>query len=235
MNRFIEITQYGIKNITSNEDRVLPLTGIPKIHKSQISPKPTLLTLWIPSSVSQWWFGRFDRRRWWGPGQFYPDATRIDILARWICLKSPGAGSVGKAHWERETSFPNFWPLHEWSLFAVSSPSNSLIIHYIKQAHLIRFVGGVRHIFKVMVSFAVCSGSLVIQRCSLYWVSIGEGRLCWRNYFLSLCIQLQVFTFTFTWNWIILSYDNGDLKLFDLREMKLLWEKNVKHGICSLG
>jgi len=29
-------------------------------------------------------------------------------------------------------------------------------------------------------------------------------------------------------------YDNGDLKLFDLREMKLLWEKNVKHGICSL-
>jgi len=30
------------------------------------------------------------------------------------------------------------------------------------------------------------------------------------------------------------SYDNGDLKLFDLRQMSLLWEKNVKHGICSL-
>lgn len=29
-------------------------------------------------------------------------------------------------------------------------------------------------------------------------------------------------------------YDNGDLKLFDLRTMKLIWEKNVKNGICSI-
>ena len=30
------------------------------------------------------------------------------------------------------------------------------------------------------------------------------------------------------------AYDNGDVKMFDLREMKLLWEKNVKNGVCSL-
>ncbi|XP_064599953.1 dynein axonemal assembly factor 10-like [Liolophura sinensis] len=29
-------------------------------------------------------------------------------------------------------------------------------------------------------------------------------------------------------------YDNGDLKLFDLRTMKLRWETNVKNGICGL-
>jgi len=29
-------------------------------------------------------------------------------------------------------------------------------------------------------------------------------------------------------------YDNGDVKLFDLRQMTLLWEKNVKNGICGL-
>jgi len=29
-------------------------------------------------------------------------------------------------------------------------------------------------------------------------------------------------------------YDNGDLKLFDLRAMALQWETNLKNGICSL-
>jgi len=29
-------------------------------------------------------------------------------------------------------------------------------------------------------------------------------------------------------------YDNGDIKMFDLRQMNVIWEKNVKHGICSL-
>lgn len=29
-------------------------------------------------------------------------------------------------------------------------------------------------------------------------------------------------------------YDNGDLKLFDLRKMELLWETNLKHGISCL-
>lgn len=29
-------------------------------------------------------------------------------------------------------------------------------------------------------------------------------------------------------------YDNGDIKLFDLRTMKLQWETNIKHGICSI-
>lgn len=27
-------------------------------------------------------------------------------------------------------------------------------------------------------------------------------------------------------------YDNGDLKVFDLRQMKVFWEANVNHGIC---
>ncbi|CAG7823816.1 unnamed protein product [Allacma fusca] len=29
-------------------------------------------------------------------------------------------------------------------------------------------------------------------------------------------------------------YDNGDVKMFDLRVMKLLWEKNLKNGVCSI-
>ncbi|XP_069116254.1 dynein axonemal assembly factor 10-like [Argopecten irradians] len=29
-------------------------------------------------------------------------------------------------------------------------------------------------------------------------------------------------------------YDNGDIKLFDLRNMQLRWEKNVKNGVCGL-
>lgn len=29
-------------------------------------------------------------------------------------------------------------------------------------------------------------------------------------------------------------YDNGDIKMFDLRAMKLLWETNLKNGVCGL-
>ncbi|KAJ3172541.1 WD repeat-containing protein 92 [Geranomyces variabilis] len=29
-------------------------------------------------------------------------------------------------------------------------------------------------------------------------------------------------------------YENGDVKMFDLRAMSLLWETNVKNGVCSL-
>nr|VZI34857.1 unnamed protein product [Spirometra erinaceieuropaei] len=29
-------------------------------------------------------------------------------------------------------------------------------------------------------------------------------------------------------------YDNGDIKLFDLRAMKVRWEKNVRNGVCAL-
>ncbi|XP_012929536.1 WD repeat-containing protein 92 isoform X3 [Heterocephalus glaber] len=29
-------------------------------------------------------------------------------------------------------------------------------------------------------------------------------------------------------------YDNGDIKLFDLRKMSLRWETNIKNGVCSL-
>lgn len=29
-------------------------------------------------------------------------------------------------------------------------------------------------------------------------------------------------------------YDNGDLKMFDLRKMTVLWETNLKNGICGL-
>ena len=29
-------------------------------------------------------------------------------------------------------------------------------------------------------------------------------------------------------------YDNGDVKVFDLRNMCLLWETNVKNGVCAM-
>lgn len=33
---------------------------------------------------------------------------------------------------------------------------------------------------------------------------------------------------------IAASFDNGDVKLFDLRRLKVLWETNVNHGICQM-
>lgn len=33
---------------------------------------------------------------------------------------------------------------------------------------------------------------------------------------------------------LVAGYDNGDVKLFDLRTMKVRWETNVKNGVCSL-
>ncbi|VDD76356.1 unnamed protein product [Mesocestoides corti] len=33
---------------------------------------------------------------------------------------------------------------------------------------------------------------------------------------------------------VVAGYDNGDIKLFDLRAMRVRWEKNVKNGVCSI-
>ncbi|XP_033632495.1 WD repeat-containing protein 92-like [Asterias rubens] len=33
---------------------------------------------------------------------------------------------------------------------------------------------------------------------------------------------------------IAAGYDNGDIKLFDLRNMSLRWETNIKNGVCSI-
>lgn len=33
---------------------------------------------------------------------------------------------------------------------------------------------------------------------------------------------------------IIAGYDNGDLKLFDLRQNSLIWDTNLKNGVCSV-
>ena len=29
-------------------------------------------------------------------------------------------------------------------------------------------------------------------------------------------------------------YDNGDVKIFDLKQNQLLWETNLKNGVCGL-
>lgn len=33
---------------------------------------------------------------------------------------------------------------------------------------------------------------------------------------------------------IVAGYDNGDVKMFDLRKSALCWEANLKNGICGL-
>lgn len=33
---------------------------------------------------------------------------------------------------------------------------------------------------------------------------------------------------------VVAGYDNGDIKLFDLRKMSLRWETNVKNGVRRL-
>lgn len=33
---------------------------------------------------------------------------------------------------------------------------------------------------------------------------------------------------------LVAGYDNGDIKLFDLRAMRVRWETNVRNGVCSL-
>lgn len=41
-------------------------------------------------------------------------------------------------------------------------------------------------------------------------------------------------TFNTSERYICAGYDNGDIKLFDLRRMKIQWEANVGHGICHM-
>ncbi|CAI9730376.1 repeat-containing 92 [Octopus vulgaris] len=41
-------------------------------------------------------------------------------------------------------------------------------------------------------------------------------------------------TFTATDRCVCSGYDNGDIKLFDLKTMSLRWETNIKNGVCSL-
>ena len=33
---------------------------------------------------------------------------------------------------------------------------------------------------------------------------------------------------------IAAGFDNGDIKMFDLKNMKLQWSTNVNNGVCSL-
>ena len=33
---------------------------------------------------------------------------------------------------------------------------------------------------------------------------------------------------------IAAGYDNGDVKLFDLRTNSVLWEDNIKNGVCGI-
>lgn len=33
---------------------------------------------------------------------------------------------------------------------------------------------------------------------------------------------------------VVSGYDNGDIKMFDLKAMSLRWESNIKNGVCSL-
>lgn len=33
---------------------------------------------------------------------------------------------------------------------------------------------------------------------------------------------------------VVAGYDNGDLKMFDLRTMSLRWECNLKNGVCDI-
>jgi WD40 repeat protein len=33
---------------------------------------------------------------------------------------------------------------------------------------------------------------------------------------------------------LVAGYENGDVKMFDLRNMSLMWETNVKNGVCAI-
>ncbi|KAK2568689.1 Dynein axonemal assembly factor 10 [Acropora cervicornis] len=33
---------------------------------------------------------------------------------------------------------------------------------------------------------------------------------------------------------VVAGYDNGDIKMFDLKKMAVRWETNVKNGVCGL-
>ncbi|XP_069464246.1 dynein axonemal assembly factor 10 isoform X1 [Ambystoma mexicanum] len=57
----------------------------------------------------------------------------------------------------------------------------------------------------------------------------GEGetkRDCWTVAFGHACNQQE--------RVVCAGYDNGDIKLFDLRTMALRWETNIKNGVCSV-
>ena len=31
---------------------------------------------------------------------------------------------------------------------------------------------------------------------------------------------------------VVAGYDNGDIKMFDLKKMAIRWETNIKNGVC---
>ncbi|EDO30763.1 predicted protein [Nematostella vectensis] len=53
-----------------------------------------------------------------------------------------------------------------------------------------------------------------------------EGRDCWAVAFGD--------TYNAEERSVVAGYDNGDIKMFDLKKMALRWETNVKNGVCGL-
>ena len=49
---------------------------------------------------------------------------------------------------------------------------------------------------------------------------------------MELCVAGN--SFTDEERCVAAGYDNGDIKLFDLRKMSLQWETNVKNGVSHL-
>lgn len=33
---------------------------------------------------------------------------------------------------------------------------------------------------------------------------------------------------------VVAGYDNGDIKMFDLKKMAVRWETNIKNGVCEI-
>ena len=45
---------------------------------------------------------------------------------------------------------------------------------------------------------------------------------------------MHLFIFLSVASDLLCRYDNGDVKMFDLRMNKVRWETNVKNGVCAL-
>lgn len=55
-----------------------------------------------------------------------------------------------------------------------------------------------------------------------------------KYYFYALCDEFSGHAYNAHDRCIAAGYDNGDIKLFDLKKMALRWETNVKNGVRKL-
>ena len=78
------------------------------------------------------------------------------------------------------------------------------------------------------VAFGTSMSYVINVICSRFCLGVVDGSFLWSADWY-LCAGN---TYTEAERVVAAGYDNGDIKLFDLRSMSVRWETNIKNGVC---